>query len=170
MKKFFLLALAGLLVIVAIVLVNTFRMSSRQSIVEAVPAPEMTPQALQHFQQALGYKTISYGDPTQFDSVQFIGFRKFLESTYPNVHNKLTREIVAGYSLLYKWEGKNPQLKPVILMAHQDVVPIEEATKDMWTADPFAGEVKEGFIWGRGTADDKINLISMVEFYYFEKG
>lgn len=163
MKKFFLLALAGLLVLVAIVLVNTFRMSSRQSIVEAVPAPEMTPQALQHFQQALGYKTISYGDPTQFDSVQFIGFRKFLESTYPNVHNKLTREIVAGYSLLYKWEGKNPQLKPVILMAHQDVVPIEEATKDMWTADPFAGEVKEGFIWGRGTADDKINLISMVE-------
>ncbi len=163
MKKFFLLALVGLLFLVVTVLVNTFRMTSHQSKVESVPAPEITPQALQHFQQALGYKTISYGDPEQLDSVQFIGFRKFLETTYPNFHSKLTREIVADYSLLYKWEGKNPELKPVILMAHLDVVPIEEATKEMWTVNPFAGEVREGFIWGRGTADDKINLISMVE-------
>ncbi len=138
-------------------------MQSRQSVVEAIPAPDLNPQALQHFQQAIAYKTISYGDPALFDSSQFIGFRKFLETTYPNFHSKLTREIVADYSLLYKWEGKNLELKPVILMAHQDVVPIEEATKEMWTVDPFAGEVKEDFIWGRGTTDDKINLISMVE-------
>lgn len=163
MKKFFFLLLAGLFLLIAVILINTFRMPSRQSQVEALPAPEVTPQALQHFQQALAYKTISYGDPSLFDSAQFIGFRKFLESTYPNFHSKLTREIIAGYTLLYKWEGSNPQLKPVILMAHQDVVPIEEATKTMWTVDPFAGEVKEGFIWGRGTTDDKINLISMVE-------
>lgn len=164
MKKFFLFLLASLFLLVVIVLVNTFRMPSSQSNVEAVTAPEISPAALQHFQQALGYKTISYGaDPALFDSSQFMGFRKFLEATYPNFHSRLTREIVAGYSLLYTWQGKNPQLKPIILMAHQDVVPIEEATKDMWTVDPFGGEVKEGFIWGRGTADDKINLISMVE-------
>ncbi|MEQ1584857.1 MAG: M20 family peptidase [Cyclobacteriaceae bacterium] len=163
MKKIFLFLLVGLFLLVAVVLVNTLRMQSLQVTVEAVPAPEINPQSLQHFQQALGYKTISYGDPALFDSTQFIGFRNFLESTYPNFHSKLTREIIARYSLLYTWEGKNPQLKPVILMAHQDVVPIEEATKTMWTVDPFAGEVKEGFIWGRGTADDKNNLISMVE-------
>ncbi len=163
MKKILLFLVAGLLLLVAVILVNTFRMPSRQSHVEALPAPEINPQSLLHFQQAVGYKTISYGDPSLFDSSQFIGFRKFLESTYPNFHGKLTREIVANYTLLYKWEGKNPELKPVILMAHQDVVPIEEATKSMWTVDPFAGEVKEGFIWGRGTVDDKINLISMVE-------
>jgi len=143
--------------------VNTLRMPSRQLHVEALPAPDINPQALQHFQQALRYKTISYGDSALWDSVQFIGFRNFLETTYPDFHNMLSREIIAGYSLLYKWEGKNPQLKPVIFMAHQDVVPIEEATREMWTVDPFAGEVKQGFIWGRGTTDDKINLISMVE-------
>jgi carboxypeptidase PM20D1 len=128
-----------------------------------LPAPEVNPLALQHFQKALSFKTISYGDSSLFDSTQFIGFRDFLETTYPNFHNKLTREIIAGYSLLYTWKGKNPNLKPVVLMAHQDVVPIEEATKAMWTVNPFAGEVKDGFIWGRGTTDDKINLISIVE-------
>jgi len=163
MKRFFLFLLTGLLLLVAVVLVNTSRMESKQLQVNSLPAPEINPKSLQHFQQALGYKTISYGDPSLFDSSQFIGFQKFLESTYPGFHSKLTREILAGYSLLYKWEGKNPRLKPVILMAHQDVVPIEEATQAMWTVDPFAGEVKEGFIWGRGTTDDKINLISMVE-------
>ncbi len=75
----------------------------------------------------------------------------------------MTKEKVADYSLLFKWEGKNPALKPIVLMAHQDVVPIEEATRTMWSVDPFAGEVKEDFIWGRGTADDKINLISIME-------
>jgi len=163
MKKIFLFLLVGLVLLVSVVLVNTFRMESRQLRVDVVPAPEINPQSLQHFQLAVRYKTISYGDPLLFDSSQFIGFRKFLETTYPHFHSKLTRETVAGYSLLFKWEGRNPQLKPVILMAHQDVVPIEEATKTMWTADPFAGAVREGFIWGRGTVDDKINLISMVE-------
>ncbi len=163
MKKLFLFLIAGLLVLVGAVLFNTLRMESKQVQVDALPAPEVNPLALQHFQKALSFKTISYGDSSLFDSTQFIGFRDFLETTYPNFHNKLTREIIAGYSLLYTWKGKNPNLKPVVLMAHQDVVPIEEATKAMWTVNPFAGEVKDGFIWGRGTTDDKINLISIVE-------
>ena len=58
----------------------------------------------------------------------------------------MSREIVANYSLIYKWEGKNPGLNPIVLMAHQDVVPIEEATRAMWLVDPFAGEVKDNFI------------------------
>jgi carboxypeptidase PM20D1 len=162
-KRLFLLVLVALLIVVAIVLVNTFRFKSNQRSAESVPAPELTETSLNHFRQALSYKTISYGDPSLFDSAQFIGFRKFLETAYPKTHEALSREIVEGYSLLYRWEGKNPDLKPVVLMAHQDVVPIEEATKAMWTVDPFAGEVKDNFIWGRGTTDDKINVISILE-------
>jgi carboxypeptidase PM20D1 len=163
MKKFLLFLFVGLLILIAVLLVNTFTMPSRQSKVEGLQAPEISESALKHFQQALSYKTISYGDSLLFDSAQFIGFRRFLETTYPDFHSKLSREILAGYTLLYKWEGKSPELKPVVLMAHQDVVPIEEATDSMWTVDPFGGEVKDGFIWGRGTTDDKINLISMLE-------
>lgn len=162
-KKLFLFIVVSLIVSSGIILFKTFTFQSKQTNVEALPAPELSESAIKNFQKALSYKTISYGDSTLFDSAQFMGFRRFLEATYPNFHKKLTREIVGGYSLLYKWEGKNKSLKPIILMAHQDVVPIEEATKTMWTVEPFGGEIKEGFIWGRGTTDDKINLISMVE-------
>ena len=162
-KKLLLFILAIVLVVVAIVLFNTFTFTSKQEAVEANPGPELTAENVLHFQQALSYKTISYGNPAQFDSIQFIGFRKFLENTYPLTHSKLAQEIVADYSLLYTWQGKNPSLKPIILMAHMDVVPIEEATRSMWSFDPFAGIVKDDFIWGRGTIDDKINLVSIFE-------
>lgn len=162
-KKLFLFLLIVLLALVGVVLFNTFTFKSNQQPLAAVSAPEVTELSLQHFQQALSYKTISYGDPSLFDSIQFTGFREFLKSTYPKTHETLSREIVEGYSLLYKWEGKNPDLKPVVLMAHQDVVPIEEATKSMWTVDPFGGVIKDNFIWGRGTTDDKINVIAILE-------
>lgn len=163
LKKTLLLLLLAILLVVGIVLFKTFQFTSIQTKVAALPAPAIPETSLQHFQQAIAIKTISFGNPALFDSTQFLAFRKFLENTYPKMHEKLTREIVLGYSLLYKWEGKNTSLKPVVLMAHQDVVPIEEATQSMWTSDPFAGTVKDNFIWGRGTTDDKINLVSICE-------
>lgn len=152
-----------LAVLTTVLVVNTFLYKSKQISTEARPAPELPTDAIKHFQQAIAYKTISNADPALFDSAQFLGFHRFLATAYPSVHSRLTRERVAGYSLLFKWEGKNPNLSPIVLMAHQDVVPIEEATKGMWTVDPFGGEVKEDFIWGRGSADDKINLVSILE-------
>jgi carboxypeptidase PM20D1 len=162
-KKLLLATVAVAILLIGILLFNTFRFTTKQSAIETKPSPEVSEESLKHFREAISYQTISYGDSTLFDSTQFLGFRSFLEKTYPAIHTKLSREIVAGYSLLYKWEGRNPDLKPFVLMAHQDVVPIEEATRSMWTVNPFAGEVKEGFIWGRGTTDDKINLISIFE-------
>jgi carboxypeptidase PM20D1 len=162
-KRIFLIALLLVVVILGVVIFNTLRFTSNVQRVEALPAPEPTEVALDHFRQAITYKTISYGDPSLFDSAQFLAFRQFLETTYPETHRVLSREIIAGYSLLYMWEGKDTSVKPIVLMAHQDVVPIEEATRSMWTVDPFGGEVKDNFIWGRGTTDDKINLISILE-------
>ena len=162
-KKFLLAVIAALGVLTAIVLFNTFRHSSVQLQTAHNNAPTLSDSAVRHFQRAIGFKTISYGESSLFDSTQFLGFRKFLETAYPNMHDQLSREVVAGYSLMYKWEGKNQSLKPIVLMAHQDVVPIEESTKSMWTVDAFAGTVKEQFIWGRGTTDDKINLIAICE-------
>lgn len=162
-RKFILLGLVVMIVLVTILLLNTFTKSSVQMRVAARPAPEITDSALQHFKEAIAFKTISFGDRSRFDSTQFLGFRNFLERAYPGFHEQATREIINGYTLLYTWKGKNPSLKPIVLMAHQDVVPIEEGTESLWTVNPFAGEIKEGFIWGRGTTDDKINLISLLE-------
>ncbi len=44
------------------------------------------------------------------------------------------------------------KLRPLILMAHSDVVPADRA---QWTVDPFSAELREGFMWGRGSQDDK---------------
>lgn len=162
-KRILLVLVSVLVLLIGILLFNTVRFNSKQLSIETLPAPSLPQEAVLHLQEAIGYKTISYDDPTLFDSSQFLGFRRFLETTYPIVHSNLKREIVKDYSLLYTWPGTDQSLKPIVLMAHQDVVPIEEASRSKWTVDPFTGEVRDGFIWGRGSTDDKINLISILE-------
>jgi carboxypeptidase PM20D1 len=164
MKLFLKILLVILGILAAIVLINTFRFKPVQnSAASATPAPKVTDSGLAHFTRALGYKTISYGDASKFDSTQFVGFRAFLANTYPRMHAALQLQVIEGYTLWFTWKGKDSTANPIVLMAHQDVVPIEESTHDQWTVDPFAGTVKEGYIWGRGTTDDKINLISICE-------
>ena len=82
---------------------------------------------------------------------------------YPKLHAALKREVVGGLSLLYTWPGSDPAAKPILLMAHQDVVPIAPGTEKNWQAEPFAGTIKDGFVWGRGAWDDKANLIAQLE-------
>lgn len=154
---------AVLLVIIAIILFNTFTFKSKQLDIAATPAPDFAPTALEHFQGAIKFKTISFSDITQFDSAEFNGFHRYLKNTYPLIHEKLSFQKLAAYSLLYKWEGSDVSLAPYVLMAHQDVVPIEDASRNLWTVDPFGGEVRRDTIWGRGTADDKVNLIAIME-------
>ncbi len=162
-KKIILWLLFAVLVLVVVLVFNTLRFTSIQLHEEAFPAPEVSDKALANFKGAINIKTISYGDVALIDTTQFLAFHSYLEKTYPLIHQNLKREKISNFSLLYTWEGKNSKQKPAILMAHQDVVPIEEATQKMWTVDPFGGEVKDNFIWGRGTTDDKINLISIME-------
>jgi carboxypeptidase PM20D1 len=163
LKKILWSALFLLLAFIGIILFNTFRKNFPKKSYSAIPAPKLTDSSIGHLTRAIGYNTISYGNPALFDSTQFLGFRQFLGQTYPLMQKALIPEIIEGYTLLYKWTGKDTTLNPIILMAHQDVVPIEESTRNQWTVDPFAGTVTDGFIWGRGTTDDKINLISICE-------
>ena len=163
MKKLILLVLASLLIFIGIISFKTITAPHLQIKIKHNPAPLLSDNALHHFQEAISFPTISYNDTLQWKAEPFIQFRQFLEKTYPLVHQKLNREIVSNYTLLYKWQGKDTTLAPFILMAHQDVVPIETATQNQWTCQPFAGTIKDGYIWGRGTTDDKINLISILE-------
>ncbi len=155
-----LLVLAGL---AAVVSYKTMTAQSKQTTVAAIPAPELPKNAIEHLQKAIQCPTISYADSADWKAEPFIALRSLIETAYPLVHSKLTREIISGYSYLYKWEGKNPSLAPYILMAHQDVVPIEESTRNLWTAEPFSGTLKDNSVYGRGAIDNKCNLISMLE-------
>ena len=163
MKKILLAILLLLLIFIGIIAFKTINAPNLQSKITAIPAPALSDDALKHFQQSISYQTVSYGDVSLWDSLPFIAFRKFLETTYPLVHQQLKREIISNYSYLYKWQGLDTTLNPFILMAHQDVVPIEESTKTQWNFEPFSGIIKDGYVCGRGTTDDKINLISILE-------
>ena len=163
MKKITYLILFMLLIFIGIIGFKTITAPNYQIKIKANEAPPLTNISLSHFQKAITFPTISYADAKDWDSIPFINFRNYLKETYPLVHQHLQKEMISNYTLVYKWQGKNSSLHPFILMAHQDVVPIENATKNQWTCEPFAGTVKDGYIWGRGTTDDKINLISILE-------
>ncbi len=132
--------------------------------VEPAAAPEVDAQAAAlHLSQALRFPTISHQDPADFDSAAFALLQAYLGQSYPRAHAALQVEVVGPASLLYSWEGENPELPPVVLMAHQDVVPVEPGTEEMWSHPPFGGEVRDGYVWGRGAMDDKGSLVAILE-------
>ena len=116
-----------------------------------------------NMQKAIAYQTVSVEPGVEVDMTPFARFIEFLESSYPAVHQHTQRTIISDYSLLFKWQGKDPSLQPVLLTGHYDVVPVIPGTEDQWIALPFAGELKDGFIYGRGALDDKSAVISMME-------
>ncbi|KAK5074946.1 hypothetical protein LTR64_001151 [Lithohypha guttulata] len=90
-------------------------------------------------------------------------FAEYLNKTFPNVHAKLFLEKINTHGLLYTWQGEDEELKPTLLMAHQDVVPVPKSTVDAWTHPPFSGYFDGKFIWGRGASDCKNQLIGILE-------
>jgi len=93
----------------------------------------------------------------------FSGFRDFLDKKFPLVYQELTKELIDSFSLLYTWKGQNPKLEPVLLIAHQDVVPIDTGTAKLWIESPFSGTIKDGYVWGRGSMDDKVSVLGILE-------
>ena len=90
----------------------------------------------------------------------FDRFRSLIEELYPLVSERLESEQVGDLGLLYRWRGRS-DADPVVLMAHFDVVPADEA--DGWRMPPFEGRIADGAVWGRGTLDDKGPLLVVLE-------
>jgi len=82
---------------------------------------------------------------------------------FPRTHAALAHEVVGDASLLFKWAGTDTTLEPIVMMAHLDVVPVEPGSERDWTHPPFSGAIADGFIWGRGSLDDKIGVLSELE-------
>lgn len=98
----------------------------------------------------------------------FFKFADYMEKAFPLVHQQLTRTRVMTHALIFEWQGSDTSLKPLLLTGHQDVVPVLNATRGLWSHDPYGGEYDPatGLIWGRGSSDDKsgtIGLMSAVE-------
>jgi len=164
MKKL-LLIVTLLLAALAVMLVwQTFRFKSRQVEVEQVNDGVVNMKAAQErLARAINFQTISYEDASHTRFEEFEGFRHYLEDAFPKVHQTMMREQVNGHSLLYRWQGSDGTLKPIVLAAHQDVVPVELGTEDNWTYPPFEGQIADGFVWGRGAIDNKMGLLGLLE-------
>ncbi|KAJ7035311.1 hypothetical protein C8F04DRAFT_1098842 [Mycena alexandri] len=92
----------------------------------------------------------------------FAPFHDYLLQAFPLVHSNLSLTKVNTYGLLYEWPGSDKSLKPVLLAAHQDVVPVEPKTYGEWTHPPYSGHFDGEYIWGRGSSDDKSGLIGIM--------
>jgi carboxypeptidase PM20D1 len=164
LKRIFLGLLLVLVALVAAVAVKAWTMPSRQLAV--APAPKLSidlQAAAQRLAGAIPIRTVSSLDDPAASGAEFDRLHAYLKQQYPKVHATLKKEVVGQKALLYTWPGSDPAAKPIALMSHQDVVPIAPGTEKAWSVDPFGGEIKDGFVWGRGTLDNKGNLFAQME-------
>ncbi len=163
MKKIILFIAVALLLFIGILLFNTFRLHSNQVSSESLESVSLPDDIFQNLSKAIQFQTISFSEDAIPDSTAFLGLHRFLNEAFPLTHTKLSLEKINNYSLLFKWEGSDPAKKPIILMSHQDVVPVDQPTLSNWEAGPFEGKITDTDIIGRGTMDDKGTLIGLLE-------
>ncbi|MBO9557063.1 MAG: M20 family peptidase [Caulobacter sp.] len=119
--------------------------------------------AARHLGEAVRFQTVSHQDRAEDQPAEWDKLHAWLQATYPDAHRVMGREVVAGHALVYTWQGTDRGLAPIVLMAHQDVVPVTPGSEGGWTHPPFDGVVADGAVWGRGSIDDKGSLVTLFE-------
>ena len=163
MKRILSFTIFIIIALVAYLVINTSRFHSKQRQFDLVAKVPVDADAATHLSEAIQIRTISYGEESSFDTLEFQRFSDFLDKTYPLVKKKLTKTTVNTFGLLYHWQGTDNSLPPVLLTAHYDVVPADDADSAKWIVPPFSGRIQEKTIWGRGTLDDKVSVIGIME-------
>ena len=149
------LILAALLIFVAVVAVRTIRFTPK-------PQPEISDEtfdfdrdaAIDALAKLVRCKTISYNDKRLEDDAEFEKLYALLPQLYPNVFSACSMDRIPDRALLFKWPGKKAG-DPAVMMAHYDVVPVNE---EKWDKPPFAAIIEDGVLWGRGTLDTKVTF------------
>lgn len=147
--------LAVLAAFIAVVAVRTVRFRPK-------PQPAVTKEeivfdrdaAVDSLAQLVRCKTVSYNDHSLEDEGEFQKLISLLPTLYPNVFAACTFRQLPDRALLFRWPGKQVG-DPAVMMAHYDVVPVNE---EKWDKPPFAGIIEDGILWGRGTLDTKVTL------------
>ncbi|XP_036369005.1 N-fatty-acyl-amino acid synthase/hydrolase PM20D1.2-like isoform X1 [Octopus sinensis] len=169
LKRIAVCVCSSVLVISVVVLIRTFTFNVKNDTISPCQQTEKhlkidvekNSQKIDIFRQALRFKTISWS-PGVYETEELTKFRLFIEQTYPTVHKSpfVKYEVVANYSMLYTVEGSDKKLFPYLLTSHLDVVPVTEKN---WKFDPFAAELHEGYIYGRGAIDVKGSVMGIME-------
>ena len=150
------------LVILGLVLVFLAVLVGRALLFNPKPQPQLDAEpidfdkdaAVSALQQLVRCKTVSNVDPALEDDAEFEKLINLLPELYPHIVKACTFTRFPDRGLLFHWQGKAHD-KPSVMMAHYDVVPVQE---DMWEKPPFAAILEDGVLWGRGTLDTKVTL------------
>ncbi len=163
-------ALFALIVLIAIIAVRTMTFQpagiAAASGIQLAAAPSVNvARAAEHLGAAIRFQTVSHQDAAENQQGEWDKLLAWLQVTYPNAHRVMKREVVGTHGLLYTWSGSDPALQPIVLMAHQDVVPVTAGTEKDWKYPAFSGQIAEDAVWGRGSVDDKGSLITLFEAF-----
>jgi len=149
-----------LLVLVAVILARTLMFTPKAQ--EQIEFEDITPdgeRAVQNLAALVRCKTVSSADPALEDDAEFEKLVSLLPSLYPKVFETCSLTRFPGRGLLFHWKGKAAG-QPAVLMAHYDVVPVEE---ENWSKPPFEAIIEDGVMWGRGTLDTKVTFNGILE-------
>lgn len=160
-RGIFRLAFLALVILIGIITVKTVAFSSRQIPVEPVQQVKIDAGAAARLAQALQFPTVA--DEVHFDTAVFRRLDTFIHQQFPLLDSNLELLPVPALGKVWRWAGKNPKLPPILLTGHLDVVPVETSTTTAWTQPPFEGKTVEGYIWGRGSIDDKSSVFGILE-------
>lgn len=163
MKKAFLIFFTAILIVVGYILITTLLVKDLQSKYNPASASEVGqyPYAQKNLARALTFPTISH-KPEMLDTSAFAGFLQFLSETYPLTFQNAI-DTFGTHSLLIKIEGTDLALKPALFMGHMDVVPVPSNTLSQWKKPPFEALSLKDSLYGRGTLDDKLGVIGLLE-------
>ncbi|MFA7108404.1 MAG: M20/M25/M40 family metallo-hydrolase [Sphaerochaetaceae bacterium] len=116
---------------------------------------------VKNLQNALKFKTIA--EDCLQDKSEFEKFHLSLEKCFPLVYKNLKVQEIDGKNLCFEWTGTSPIQKPILLMAHQDVVKAGDLSK--WDFSPFDAIIDDKYLYGRGTIDIKSQVIAILESF-----
>ncbi|RLV47878.1 M20/M25/M40 family metallo-hydrolase [Nocardioides mangrovicus] len=120
----------------------------------------MTDRAVNALQALVRIPTVSHADPAQRDDAALGAFVEEHARRFPLLHHHLERVELPSHALLLRWPGAGDEA-PVVLMAHIDVVPVDDDSP--WQHPAYGGDVVDGVLWGRGTLDDKGQVVAVSE-------
>ena len=153
-----------LLLLIGIILVRTLTFADKRENVDPLEGVAVDENKIaENLSKAIQVKTISLNESTPPGAEVLDAYHQLLRKMFPKLHESLDLEMVNDHSLLFRWRGTDESLDPVLFMAHQDVVPVQDSTLAEWQVPPFDGVIKDGYIWGRGTLDIKCQMISTME-------
>lgn len=162
-KKLIVLGGASLALLASILVTRALDVAALPQVAELPSPGGLGDEVAAHLSGAIRVRTISHEDPRDDEPGVFVRMGSYLELTYPSLHKSLELTKFEGGSRIYRWAGSDPKAAPIVLLAHMDVVPVEEGTLAKWEHPPFAGDVADNYIWGRGAMDDKLGVIASLE-------